>query len=95
VVAGGVTAGFAVDTANRHAGFVSAGCAGPVHGDCTGLAADGSAAQLRTDVLAGVSAALAVTSVVAGVLTFRDRGAERASISLGAGRVAVLRVPLP
>jgi hypothetical protein len=94
-VAGGVTFGFAVDTANRHAGFVAAGCAGPVHGDCTGLAADGTAAQLRTDVLAGVTAALGVASVVAGVLTFRDRRAERASIGLGAGRVALLRVPLP
>jgi hypothetical protein len=95
VVAGGVTVGLAVDTASKHGAFVSAGCPGPVHGDCAALASDGTAAQLRTNVLLGVTAALAVTTVVAGVLTFRSRGAERAALSIGAGPVAVLRVPLP
>jgi hypothetical protein len=95
VIAGGVTVGLGVDTASKHSAFVDAGCAGPVHGDCAALASDGTAAQLRTNVLAGVTAALGAATVVAGVLTFRARGAERAALSIGPGPVAVLRVPLP
>jgi len=98
VIAAGVTVGLALDTSSQHAGFVAAGCPGPAHADCSALASDGLAAQLRTNALIGVTAALGAATVVAGVLTFRVRGAagvERASLSFGAGRSAMLRVPLP
>ncbi len=98
VVAAGVTVGLALDTASKHGGFVSAGCPGPVHGDCAALASDGLAAQLGTNAMIGVTAALGAATVVAGVLTFRARdaaGAERAALSFGAGPTALLRVPLP
>ena len=97
-VAGGITVALAVDTAGRHDAFVGAGCAGPVHGDCAGLAGDGLSAQHRTNALLGVTAALGAATVAIGVLTFRSRGADRAAIALGAlhgGATAALRVPLP
>ncbi|APR75169.1 Hypothetical protein A7982_00515 [Minicystis rosea] len=93
--AGGVTIGFGVDTAKKHEGFVSAGCTGPVHGDCAALADAGRSAQLRTNVALGVTGALAVASVVASVITFRARGADRAALVIGGAELAALRVPLP
>jgi hypothetical protein len=94
-VAGGVTIGLGVDTAKKHDAFVSAGCAGSVHGDCTALADAGRAAQLRTNVLVGVTGALAAATVVVGVVTFRARGADRAALTIGGAQLAALRVPLP
>ena len=94
-VAGGVTIGFGVDTASRHGRFVSAGCSGPVHGDCDALASAGRAAQIRTNAMIGVTAALGAASVIVGVVTLRAHGAERAALIVGGDHVAAVRVPWP
>lgn len=94
-IAGGFTIGFGVDAANKHDRFASAGCAGPVHDDCSALAAGGRAAQLRTNVMIGVTSALGAASVIVGVVTLRARGAERAALIVGGAQIAALRVPLP
>jgi hypothetical protein len=70
-VAAGVTVGSAVDTKRRHDSFVAANCTLPAAPPaCTGLADDGLAAQTRTNVSIGVSAALGVGTAVLGVFTF-------------------------
>lgn len=108
-VVGGVSIASGVDTSSKHAAFVSAGCAGPSHEDCSSLASAGQAAQLRTNVLATATGVLGAATVIAAVLTFRPRGAdagERASIRVapllegttGTGRLgamAALRATLP
>jgi hypothetical protein len=92
--AGGATIGSGVDTAARHTAFVSAGCAGPAHGNCSALANDGAAAELRTNLLGAVTGGLGAVTVVAAALTFRGGDEPRAAVAIGAG-VAALRVRLP
>ncbi|MEZ4295695.1 MAG: hypothetical protein R3B70_12015 [Polyangiaceae bacterium] len=66
-LAGGGTIASGVDTASKHDAFTRAGCAGPVHGDCSGLADGGKGAETRTNVLIGVTGVLAAATAVVGV----------------------------
>ena len=94
-VAGGVTIGLGVDAANKHDRFVSAGCPGPVHGDCAALVDAGRAAEVRTNIMLGVTGAIGVAAAVVGVVTLRARVAPRASLIVGGAQIAALRVALP
>jgi hypothetical protein len=95
ILSGLFTMGFGVDARNRHDAFVTAGCAGPHHGDCAALADAGRAAQLRANVAIGVTSALAAGAAVAGVIALRPRGRDRASLVLGGAQIAALRVAWP
>jgi hypothetical protein len=59
VLAGGVTIGSGIDTADRHATFVRC----PASGPCSQLASEGQSAQTRTNVLIGVTAALGAATL--------------------------------
>lgn len=86
--AGAIASG--ADTASKHDGFVRAGCAGPVHADCDGAANDGKAAETRTNVLIGVTGALAAASAAVGIGLVRwssPKGAEVSVSAAGAGFV--------
>jgi hypothetical protein len=83
VVAGGVTVAAAVDTSSRHAAFERTCGANPAS-TCSSLRSDGISAQTRTNVLLGVTGALAAaTLVVAFVVRWHD-----ASIHAGAGALS-------
>jgi hypothetical protein len=81
-VAGGFAIGFGVDTANRHASFArECSTSAP---SCSGLASQGQDAQLRTNVLIGVTAGLGVATLVTALFVrWHD-----ASLSVGAGTVS-------
>lgn len=86
--AGAIASG--LDTASKHEVFVRAGCPGPVHGDCSGLASEGKGAETRTNVLIGVAGVLAAASAAVGVGLVRwsgPRGAEVTVSAAGAGFV--------
>jgi hypothetical protein len=82
VAAGGVTIAFAVDTASRHASFERA-CTTPAP-SCPSLASAGQAAQLRTNVMIGVTTGLGVLGL-ATVLSIRWHDA---SLSVGAAHLS-------
>ncbi|HEY8086208.1 MAG TPA: hypothetical protein VIF09_00135 [Polyangiaceae bacterium] len=82
VVAGGLTLASGVDTANRHSTFE--GTCGTDAPGCSHLSADGKSAQLRTNVLLGVTAALGAATLVTAVLV-RWHGA---SLSAGPASLA-------
>jgi hypothetical protein len=83
VVAGGVTVASAVDTSSRHATFERT-CGANPPSTCSSLRSDGISAQTRTNVLLGVTGALAAaTLVVAFVVRWHD-----ASIHAGAGALS-------
>ena len=85
-VAGGLALGFGVDTSNRHAAFERA-CgtpSTPAPPSCAGLAADGRDAQIRTNVLIGVSAGLGA----AALLTALFVRWHAASVSVGVAAVS-------
>ena len=75
--ASGVTLWSGVDTSNKHQSFADDRCAQVGSSACTTLAADGSSAQTRTNVLLGVTGALGVATVV--VLLFTHWGPSGAS----------------
>lgn len=86
--AGAIVSG--ADTASKHAAFDRAGCPGSVHGDCTGAANDGKSAETRTNVLIGVTGALAAASAVVGIGLVRwsaPKGGEVTVSVAGAGLV--------
>lgn len=89
LVAGGVTTWSALDVANKNDTFAADGCGpsgtGPLPSDCPGRADDGRSAQVRTNILLGVTAALAVTTAVTGIFFVRWSSAPS-----GAGGVATL-----
>ena len=80
--AGGLAIAFGVDTANRHTSFERS-CATTL-ASCAHLASEGQAAQLRTNVMLGVTAGLGALSV-ATVLLVRWHDA---SLSVGTSRVS-------
>jgi len=82
--AGGLAVAFGVDTANRHASFARTCVTTPAPSSCATLASEGQAAQLRTNVMLGVTAGLAALSL-ATVLLVRWHDA---SLSVGAARVS-------
>ena len=80
--AGGVAIAFGVDTANRHASFERSCATTPA--SCAHLASEGQAAQLRTNVMLGVTAGLGALSVATVLLV----GWHDASLSVGTSRVS-------
>lgn len=94
----GATIASGLDTRSRHEQFMSAGCAGPAHGDCAGLASGGQASQARTNILLGVTVAMSIPTAALGILFFKTRGDSQAAVALdirAGGPVAKLALPLP
>lgn len=88
VALGGVGVWSAIDTGGRHDDFERSGCPANIRlGDCASLAEAGRAAELRTNVLFGVSGALAVGALAMGVF-FTDWGSAK-------GRAGALYVAPP
>lgn len=69
-------------TKEKHDAFVQARCAepGPVP-RCAQLANDGQSAQTRTNVLAGVTGALGLTTVILGIVTFTKKNSPTGPLS--------------
>ena len=95
-VAGGLAIASAADTAGEHSSFVARGC--PSGGDpgCSTLASDGRYVQERTNILATVAGAFALTTItVAFFVDWRARpsasGPKTAALVVG-DRTASLRV---
>jgi hypothetical protein len=82
-VAGGVTIGSGVDTAERHATFART-C--PGQPSCPRLGSEGQSAQTRTNVLVGVTAALGAATLVTALLV-RWHGSGSAAVAAGPGTV--------
>jgi hypothetical protein len=62
------------DTKEKHEMFVASRCSEPgAIATCTSLADDGQGAQTRTNVLVGATAALGLTTIVLGVMTFSKK----------------------
>jgi hypothetical protein len=82
VAAGIGTAISGADTMKLHDEFVGAHCSDPGPASaCVGLASDGQSAQLRTNVLVGVTAALGLSTVILGVVTFGKKNASSGQVS--------------
>ena len=75
VLAGGVTIGSGIDTADRHATFTN--CSS----QCSQLATEGRSAQTRTNVLIGVTAALGAATLATGLLV-RWHGASATAVAV-------------
>jgi hypothetical protein len=84
VVLGGATAFSALDTSKKHDQFANDGCARAGSAACTTASTDGSAAQLRTNVLLGATAAAAIVTVVIGVAFTRWSGEPSKTTARGA-----------
>ena len=66
VIAGGLTIASGIDTSNKSSAFTNAGCRAPgaPFATCNPLSSDGQSAQMRTNILIGVTAALGLASAV-------------------------------
>ncbi|MGD0526359.1 MAG: hypothetical protein ABSE49_14505 [Polyangiaceae bacterium] len=85
VVAGAFATGFAIDTASKHSSFAPCLSSSPSPpASCSSLASEGRGAQLRTNVLLGVTGALAGATLVTALLTRW----HSASLSVGASRLS-------
>jgi hypothetical protein len=87
VVAGAFATGFAIDTASKHSAFAPCLSSSPSSSppsSCSSLASQGRDAQLRTNVLLGVTGALAGATLVTALLTRW----HSASLSVGAYRLS-------
>jgi len=73
VLAGGATAVLMSSAASRHDDFVAGGCERAPEAGCDGLRDRGEGAQTRANVMLGVTAVLAVATVVIGVAFTRFR----------------------
>jgi len=81
------------DTVSKHNEFISRGCPSVSSNDCLQLGDSGSAAQLRTDVLLGATAAAGAATVILGVFFVRWHPAgARTSLGVGPGPSAALGV---
>lgn len=82
-VAAGVGTGISgADTKQQHEAFVAARCteAAPP-ATCNDLAGAGQSAQTRTNVLVGVTATLALSTIVLGAVTFSKKNAPSGPVS--------------
>lgn len=62
------------DTKEKHDAFLSSGCTElGAPATCNGLSSDGQSAQTRTNVLVGATAALGLTTIILGVVTFSKK----------------------
>lgn len=100
VVSGAALTASGVQTRGLHDDFVARGCPGPAApGDCAGMANEGQGAQIRTNVLVGVTALLGGATIALGALSFGGRDAPAAARlsfeTLPGGGVARVSVPLP
>lgn len=86
-IAGGVATALGVGALGAHDDFSEGGCAptssGPRPLDCDARARDGRASQLRTNVMLGVTAALAVSTAALGLFVVRW-GPARARVAFAA-----------
>lgn len=70
------------NTMNLHDEFTGARCSDPGPASaCVGLASEGQSAQLRTNVLMGVTATLGLSTVILGVVTFGKKNASSGPVS--------------
>jgi hypothetical protein len=95
VVAGGTIVS-AIDTRTKFQQFEADGCRQIWSSTCDQRAGDGEAAELRTNIMIGVNAALGVATAVTGLFFVRWRQSP-AKVSVGVthgGALATLRVPL-
>lgn len=86
-IAGGITVASGLDAVNKHDRFVDDGCGsggtGPRPADCDSRGSSGESAQLRTNVLLGATAVLAVTTVAIGVFAVRWKDGSQARMTVG------------
>ncbi|TKD08439.1 hypothetical protein [Polyangium fumosum] len=99
-VSGAVLTASSLQTKGLHDDFVARGCPGPAAPrDCRGIASDGEGAQLRTNVLVGVTAVLGAATITLGALSLGRRDAPTAAQlsfeTLPGGGVAKVSVSLP
>lgn len=87
-IAGGVALGSGIDTGNQHAQFVRAGCDRAPLAGCASSSSSGASAQTRTNILLGVTGALAAATAVVGLFVVRWHGLPPATLSVGLVRGA-------
>lgn len=87
---GGLTLGSGLDAVSKHDTFVDQGCAagasGPRPADCDERGRSGESAQLRTNILLGATAVLAVTTVAIAVFAVRWKDGSQARMTVGSSR---------
>ncbi len=87
---GGATVFSGIDAADQHDAFVTAGCApgatGPKAATCAARSEDGSSATLRTNLLLGATAVLAVGTAALGVVFVRWSPAPTGGVASIGGR---------
>ncbi|HRI62618.1 MAG TPA: hypothetical protein PK156_00225 [Polyangium sp.] len=82
VAAGVGTSILGAGTKERHDAFVEARCAEPGPASmCAQLANDGQSAQARTNLLAGLTGVLGLTTVIIGIATFTKKNSRAATVS--------------
>ena len=81
-VLAGATIASGLDAASQHASFVRAGCDRAAFARCDRASSDGASAQLRTNVLLGVSAGIGVVSAALGIFFVKWGG--DATVAVGA-----------
>ncbi|HSO40253.1 MAG TPA: hypothetical protein VLT33_47335 [Labilithrix sp.] len=82
VVAGAAMAYFMVTTRSKHDDFVGAGCESAPGAGCSALKKDGESSQTAANVGLGVTAVLAVATVVVGAAFTRWHGTKDAALLL-------------
>jgi hypothetical protein len=93
-VVGGITVVSGLDAVSLHDRFEAVGCgsggAGRPASDCGERGREGESAQLRTNVLLGATAALAVTTAVLGIFAVRWKDGSQGRITVGTARGAAM-----
>lgn len=99
---GAFTIASGIDAVNIHDRFEQRGCApgaaGPVSSVCSGIHDDGRSAELRTNVLFGVTGALAVATAAVGIFAVRWKSGAEARVAFSGSRgtaVAGLQIVTP
>ncbi|MDI1451613.1 hypothetical protein, partial [Polyangium sp. 6x1] len=100
VVSGAVLTASGLQTRGLHDDFVARGCPGPAApNDCLGRASDGQGAEVRTNVLVGLTAVFGLATIPLGLFAFGGRdepAAARLSFETQpGGGVAKVSVSLP
>lgn len=87
---GAFTVASGVDAVNIHDRFEQRGCSpgasGPVSSVCSGIHDDGRGAELRTNVLLGVTGALAVATAAVGIFAVRWKSGAEARVAFSGSR---------
>jgi hypothetical protein len=88
-VVGGATIASGVDAASQHASFVRAGCDRAASAGCDRASSDGLAAQLRTNVLLGVTAGAGIATAALGIFFVKWTGDAEVTVGALHGAPAV------